>query len=83
MTASISSTKVLVTGASGFIGLHTTLRLLQLGYSVRATVRTEAHAENIRGTLSGQADTGNLEFACVDLLRDDGAYLANAIELFG
>ncbi len=33
--------KVLVTGASGFIGLHTVLHLLQCGYRVRATVRTE------------------------------------------
>jgi uncharacterized protein YbjT (DUF2867 family) len=43
MIASTSSTKVLVTGASGFIGLRTTLRLLLLGYDVRATVRNEVH----------------------------------------
>lgn len=72
MTTTLSSTKVLVTGASGFIGLHTTLRLLQLGHSVRATVRTEAHEKNIRQTLSKHLDTNGLEFARADLLKDDG-----------
>ena len=72
MTVSTSSTKVLVTGANGFIGLHTTLRFLQLGYTVRATVRTEAHERNIRETLSKHLDTSRLDFANTDLLKDDG-----------
>jgi len=72
MTTPLSSTKILVTGANGFIGLHTVLRLLQLGYSVRATVRTEVHEKNVRGTLSSHLDTNQLEFACADLLKDDG-----------
>lgn len=72
MTASISSTKVLVTGANGFIGLHTTLRLLQLGYSVCATVRNDAHKKNVTETLSKYSDTNKLAFALVDLVKDDG-----------
>lgn len=72
MTASISSTKVLVTGANGFIGLHTTQRLLQLGYCVCATVRNEAHKKNVTETLSNYTDTSKLEFALADLLKDDG-----------
>jgi nucleoside-diphosphate-sugar epimerase len=72
MIASISSTKVLVTGANGFIGLHTTLRLLQLGYDVRATVRSEVHKKNVIETLSKHLDASNLEFALADLLRDEG-----------
>jgi len=72
MTDSISSTKVLVTGANGFIGLHTTLRLLQLGYLVRATVRTETNKKNVIETLSKQLDTSKLEFALADLARDEG-----------
>jgi dihydroflavonol-4-reductase len=72
MTVSISSTKVLVTGANGFIGLHTTLRLLQLGYSVCATVRNDAHKKNVSETLSKYSDTSKLEFALADLLKDDG-----------
>jgi len=72
MTTLLSSTKVLVTGANGFIGLHTTLRLLQLGYSVRGTVRTEVHEKNVRETLSKHIDTSQLEFSLADLLKDDG-----------
>jgi nucleoside-diphosphate-sugar epimerase len=64
--------KVLVTGASGFIGLHTTLHLLKCGYRVRATVRTEAREKKTRDTLTGYTDTGSLEFAYADLSKDDG-----------
>jgi dihydroflavonol-4-reductase len=72
MIASVSSTKVLVTGANGFIGLHTILRLLQLGYNVRATVRNEVHKKNVIETLSKCLDASHLEFALVDLSRDEG-----------
>lgn len=67
-----SSTKVLVTGAGGFIALHTVLRLLQLGYHVRGTVRTEAHGNKVREQLSKYTDTGKLEVVCADLLKDEG-----------
>lgn len=72
MTASTSSTRVLVTGANGFIGLNTVLWLLQLGYNVRATVRNETHKKSIVETLSKHLDTSGLEFAFVDLMKDDG-----------
>jgi dihydroflavonol-4-reductase len=72
MTTPFSSSTVLVTGANGFIGGHTTLHLLQLGYRVRASVRTEAHEKNIRETLSRQVDISKLEFARADLLNDSG-----------
>jgi len=72
MTTSHISPKVLVTGASGFIGLHTVLHLLQCGYRVRATVRTEARKNKARDTLTGHIHTGSLEFAHADLLKDDG-----------
>ena len=70
--ATSTTTKVLVTGANGFIGLNTVLRLLQLGYNVRATVRSESHKRNIIETLSKHLDTRGLEFAIVDLMKDDG-----------
>jgi nucleoside-diphosphate-sugar epimerase len=35
MTPSLATTKILVTGATGFIGLRSVLHLLQCGYSVR------------------------------------------------
>jgi nucleoside-diphosphate-sugar epimerase len=50
-----SATKILVTGANGFIGLHTTLHLLKLGYSVHASVRTETNDKDARETLSVQS----------------------------
>ena len=67
-----TSTKILVTGAGGFIALHSVLRLLQLNYSVRGTVRTEAHAKKVRELLSKHIDTSRLELVCVDLLKDEG-----------
>ncbi len=66
------SPKVLVTGASGFIGLHTVLHLLQCGYHVRATVRTEAREKKTRDTLTGLVTTSLLEFAYADLSKDAG-----------
>lgn len=72
MAAPLYPAKVLVTGANGFIGLHTTLRLLQLDYSVRATVRSEIQEKNICETLSKHLEISRLEFALADLLRDDG-----------
>lgn len=78
MTASNTSTKVLVTGANGFIGLNTVLRLLQLGYAVRATVRNESHQKSIMETLSKHLDTSGLEFAIADLMKDDGWH--NAVQ---
>lgn len=67
-----ASTKILVTGANGFIGLHTALHFLKGGYHLRATVRTEAQGAKVRQTLANHADTSQLEFICTDLTRDDG-----------
>lgn len=72
MTVIPSSKRILVTGAGGFIALHTILRLLQPGYSVRGTTRTEAHANQVREILSKQADIHKLELVCADLLKDEG-----------
>lgn len=40
-------TRILVTGATGFIGAHLTRRLVQQGHSVRALVRATSHAESL------------------------------------
>ncbi len=71
MTSPLASTRVLVTGVNGFIGLHTALHLLQLGYAVRGTVRSAAHEEHVRENLSKHTQINQLEFALADLLRDD------------
>ena len=72
MTMDPTATKILVTGANGFIGLHTVLHFLQAGYNVSATVRTKEHAANVRQTIAKHTDTQKLEFVYADLLRDEG-----------
>jgi nucleoside-diphosphate-sugar epimerase len=67
-----ASTKILVTGANGFIGLHTVLHFLKSGYHLCATVRTEEQGEKVRQTLSKHVHTNKLEFIRADLTRDEG-----------
>ena len=71
--ANHNDTLVLVTGASGFLGLHTVLGLLKEGYRVRGTVRSEKKAEPLREALATHTEgTDRLEFAIADLASDDG-----------
>jgi nucleoside-diphosphate-sugar epimerase len=68
-----SQTRVLVTGASGFIGLHCVRELLEQGYRVRGTLRTPAREPSLRDVLAKRVDVGDrLEFVTSDLTRDDG-----------
>lgn len=68
-----ANTTVLVTGASGFIGLHCVLQLLQQGYRVRGTVRSEARANEVREAMERNVDVGDrLEIVEADLARDAG-----------
>ena len=69
------SDRVLVTGASSFIGSHVVLNLLQKGYLVRGTLRDlskkneviETTSENYNGDINDR-----LEFVKANLLEDDG-----------
>jgi dihydroflavonol-4-reductase len=72
MTIDPTTTKVLVTGANGFIGLHAVLHFLKLGYNLCATVRTQEQGERVRGTLAKHTDTHKLEFINADLTKDEG-----------
>ena len=67
-----AATKVLVTGANGFIGLHIVLHFLKLGYNLCATVRTKGQGERVRQTIAKHTDTHKLEFAHADLMKDEG-----------
>ena len=67
-----TSTKILVTGANGFIGLHTVLHFLKLGYHLCATVRTQEQGEKVRQTIAKHTETHRLEFIHADLMRDEG-----------
>ena len=42
---------VLLTGASGYIGKHIALQLLNQGYSVRASVRSLSKSDEVRGAV--------------------------------
>ena len=66
--------RVLVTGGSGFLGVHCIARLLQRGYDVRTTIRSPGREADVRAMLSrAGVDPGDrLEFAFADLSRDEG-----------
>ena len=65
--------KVLVTGASGYIALHTIYQLLQKNYQVRGTIRNSAKKNEIHEALQKKGcSIENLDLVEVDLLKDQG-----------
>ncbi len=64
---------ILVTGAGGFVALHTIIQLLQQGYKVRATLRTLSREAKVRETIAKYVDSnGNLEIVTADLMQEEG-----------
>ncbi|MGA7397515.1 MAG: aldehyde reductase [Solirubrobacterales bacterium] len=64
---------VLVTGGSGFLGGHAIVQLLELGYSVRTTVRDLKREPEVRASISLAVDApGALTFFAADLNDDAG-----------
>ncbi|MEL7106645.1 MAG: aldehyde reductase [Pseudomonadota bacterium] len=61
-------TKVFVTGASGFIAKHILRELFEKGYQVRASIRSERRKGELEALYPGHS----LEFAYLDLDKDDG-----------
>lgn len=55
--------KYLVTGASGYIGMHVVERLLKEGHQVRATVRNMKHKDKV----SALKKLGSIEIVEADL----------------
>jgi len=68
---------VFLTGASGFIGKHVALQLLEAGYNVRGSVRNKARAGEVRAAMRKHlADATDLDerlsFVELDLTSDTG-----------
>lgn len=65
--------RVLVTGASGYVGAWLTADLLRAGTEVRATVRSPGREAALRESVRrGGSDDAGLEVVVADLLADDG-----------
>ena len=65
--------KVLVTGATGYIGLHCIHQLLNQGYAVNGSVRSPERKEEIFEALQKHnTPTGNLNLYTFNLTEDDG-----------
>lgn len=64
---------VLVTGGTGFLGIHTVLQLLQQGYEVKTTLRSLSKKESILKALQegGITDFSHLSFIEADLTSDN------------
>lgn len=71
-TTFLDISEVLVTGASGYIGIHCVRQLLEQGYTVRGTVRDLNNHVKIEPLkkLEGAAD--RLELVVADLDKDEG-----------
>jgi nucleoside-diphosphate-sugar epimerase len=64
--------KILVTGGTGFVGVHCIRQLLQKGYRVKTTIRLLSRKDDVTGMLraGGIDDFEYLEFTEADLKND-------------
>jgi nucleoside-diphosphate-sugar epimerase len=64
---------VLVTGGTGYLAGWTIRKLLEKGYAVKATVRSEKKGDSVTEMLKHEGiDTKNLSYAVADLTKADG-----------
>ena len=66
------TTRVLLTGITGYIGQHCAAELLRQGFEVLGTIRSRAKADATKADLSKVASTEHLVFAEADLMSDAG-----------
>lgn len=69
-----SASKILVTGANGYIGLWTVKSLLERGFAVRAVVRRESKSKILQALFPKFVESGKLEFAFIGDLTKEGAF---------
>ncbi|KAF8608364.1 NAD(P)-binding protein [Ceratobasidium sp. AG-I] len=67
-------TNVLLTGGNGFIAVHILLLLIQRGYTVTTTVRSESKTTFLRQKFSDPVSKGQLKFAIVADITTSGAF---------
>jgi len=69
----MNNQKVLVTGGTGFVGIHTILQLLEKGYEVNTTLRSLTKKDTITNALiGGITDFSKLSFFEAELTADKG-----------
>lgn len=69
----MTTPKVLVTGASGFVAKHCIAELLRRDFSVRGTLRDVGRADEVRRIINrAGVDASSVEFVAADLLHDAG-----------
>ncbi|KXN85659.1 hypothetical protein AN958_10996 [Leucoagaricus sp. SymC.cos] len=66
--------KVLVTGVNGYIAIWIVHYLLEQGYSVRGTVRSEAKAQSIHDRFKSFHNNGKLEVVVIPDSTQEGVY---------
>ncbi|MDO7573790.1 MAG: NAD-dependent epimerase/dehydratase family protein, partial [Oceanospirillaceae bacterium] len=64
---------ILLTGISGYIGLHCAKELLDAGYNVRGSIRNQVKGQEVLDTLTAASvDTTNLTLIELDLTSNRG-----------
>ncbi|KAI5206473.1 NAD(P)-binding protein [Aureobasidium subglaciale] len=74
MSAIEKGSTVLVTGANGFIASHIVDQLIQSGYKVRGTVRTEAKGKWVQEFFDNKHGNDKLELEVVPDMAEKGAF---------
>lgn len=74
MPAAPSPAKVLVSGANGYIAVWVVRTLLEHGYSVRGTVRSESKGTHLLNLFKDEVKSGNFELVVVPDITAPGAF---------
>lgn len=74
MPTIVPPSKVLVTGANGFLAAWIIQTLLKRGYSVRGVVRSEARSKYLCDRFRAEVENGSLEFTIVSNMTIAGAF---------